>query len=83
MREEIEKSLRKIIKEVLELSKPVEEICNDDDLSELGMNSITAIELVVEVEEKYDFEFNDEDLLVDNFKTINRLVSYIEKRITE
>lgn len=83
MKEEIEKSLRKIIKKVVELSKSVEEIGNDDDLTELGMNSITAIELVVEVEEKYNFEFNDEDLLVDNFKTINRLVSYIEKRITE
>lgn len=81
MRKEIEQSLRKIIMELLELTKPVEEIANDDDLTKLGMNSISAIELVVEVEDKYDFEFNDEDLLVDNFKTIERLAKYIEKRI--
>lgn len=83
MRKEIEQSLRKIIMELLELTKPVEEIANDDDLTKLGMNSISAIELVVEVEDKYDFEFNDEDLLVDNFKTIERLANYIEKRIGE
>lgn len=83
MREEIEQSLRKIIMELLELTKPIEEIENDEDLTKLGMNSISTIELVVEVEAKYDFEFNDEDLLVENFKTIERLATYIEKRIGE
>lgn len=46
---------------------------HDEDLATHGMTSISAIQLVVMLEETYEFEFKDEDLLMDRFNTLNKL----------
>jgi acyl carrier protein len=48
------------------------------DFAVHGMTSISAIQLVAMLEEKYDFEFRDEDLLIDRFNTFNKLFSLLE-----
>lgn len=81
MSKDIETLVREIIKETVELTVPVEEIGNEDDLMNLGMDSINSIKVVVAIEEKFGFEFYDEDLNIENFKNIRKLVSYIENRV--
>lgn len=46
---------------------------------ELGFDSIMVIDLVVEIETKYNIEFMIEDLIFDNFETVGKLADIVMK----
>lgn len=76
--------INKLCKRILEILKEIEvinkeEIGLEEDL--VGnhlIDSIKYIELIVKLEEEYEFEFADEDLLVENFKTIKAIAEKVE-----
>lgn len=74
----MEKIIKEIVKETLKLNVN-KEINDNDDLINLGLDSLKAIEIVVSIEEKFQIEIDDEDLLVDNFASINCIENLIEK----
>ncbi len=81
MENSIEMKIREIVSKNIELSVPIEQISNNYDLTILGMNSVNGIKVIVDIEAEYGFEFADEDLNIDNFRTINNLVSYVKARV--
>lgn len=52
------------------------EACLNEDL---GADSLAAMELIMALEEKLDIEIDDAEL--DQFKTVNDLVSYLETKV--
>lgn len=46
---------------------------------DLGTDSLAAMELIMALEEKLDIEIDDAEL--DQFKTVNDLVSYLETKV--
>lgn len=46
-------------------------------VEDLGADSIDAVELIMTVEDEFSIEISDE--VLQNIKTVNDLVSYIEK----
>lgn len=76
----MEEKLRKIIAGALELSKEeVQNLDRDADLMELGLDSMTCVEVVVNLEEEFGIAVAEEDLLVENMSTIARLQELVEK----
>lgn len=55
----------------------------DDDLSALGINSLTFIKLVIATEMEFGVSWNDEDLDFRNFSTINQIMNYIRLNQSE
>lgn len=54
---------------------------DDDDIFALGfVNSLFAMQLVMFVEQEFSTTVEDEDLEIDNFKSINAIVSLIERK---
>lgn len=49
----------------------------DDDLVELGVDSITFIRIVVELEELFEIEIPDEKLLITEMGTIHKIVEVV------
>lgn len=49
----------------------------EDDLSTLGMDSITFIRVVVALEEEFDIEIPDEKLLLTEMNTISKMTEVI------
>jgi acyl carrier protein len=45
------------------------------------IDSTGILELVSFIEQKFDFRVGDEDLVPDNFDSVNNLVDYIKKKI--
>jgi len=76
-----EKKIRELIFENIEITVPVEQISSQDDLFQFGMDSISSIKLIVAIESVFDFEFSDEDLNMDNIKTIDSIAEYLHKNI--
>lgn len=81
--EEIEQTIRRIYKEKLDLSCDIDTIDVNEPLGQYGLDSISAIKVVVEIEETFDFEYLDEDLVVENFTSLDTVIKYVQKRIDE
>ncbi|MFB5678574.1 acyl carrier protein [Paenibacillus terreus] len=45
----------------------------DRDLRSLGLNSLSAVELIVELENELNIIIDDDDLLLDNLSTLNEI----------
>lgn len=56
---------------------------DDEDIFSLGfVNSLFAMQLVMFVEQTFQVAIADEDLNIDNFRTINALASLVERKTT-
>lgn len=75
---ELEKIIRKKLGEIMQIENP-EKLSVEKDLKDYGMDSLNAIELVVALEMEFGIEFSEEDLLVDNLCTIQKLMATVEK----
>lgn len=62
------------------LEIPVESIKIDESLSELNLDSINFVKLVIALEAEFDFEFDDDKLLISEFPTVLSLVEYVEEK---
>lgn len=55
----------------------------DDNLCELGMDSITFIQIVVALEEEFECEIEDSKLLLIEMDTVNKLVKVLQSLYEE
>lgn len=55
------------------------EITEDEELSLLGLNSISAIELVVSLEKEFDITIEIEDLSMENYSTVSNIKKLLSK----
>ena len=63
-----------------QLGRQPEQIAPDADLVEdLGVDSLDMAELVMAIEEEFDIKIEDEE--APQFKTIDQVVSFIEKMV--
>ena len=51
----------------------------DEDLTERGLSSISAIQLIVLLEEAFDFEIDDVDLQIDSVKSVRRIEGLLKR----
>lgn len=76
--------IKKIIKNVLKLEiDQINSIDDDADLIMYGLDSLNAIEIIVNLENEFDIIVEDEDLLIENLSSINLLVKMINKYLEE
>ena len=54
-----------------------------DLIDDLGMDPITFISIVVEVEAYFDIEVPDDMLLLENFKCVDDIVSIVESELSK
>ncbi|OGI07988.1 MAG: hypothetical protein A2Y40_06660 [Candidatus Margulisbacteria bacterium GWF2_35_9] len=54
----------------------------NSSLSDLSIDSITFIKIIIALETEFEFEFDDEILLFTSFPTIKSMIVYIESKIT-
>ena len=74
--------LKEMVLQFLETdAQMAENIDENEDLSEYGFNSLRAMELVVNIEDEFGIELEDEDLLIDNLDTIAKLRIVVRKYV--
>lgn len=69
--------IAKIIRDTIILTEPVENIIIDTRLQNVGMDSITFVKAVVEIENHFDIEFPDEKLAITQAGTIKDLCEIV------
>ena len=80
--EEIRKKLKLILQDVIEeFAIDLSKIEDSSILSDFGMNSIYFVLFVIQIEEGFEIEFEDEYLDRDPFSTFGDIVNYIYQKI--
>ncbi|MBO9599794.1 MAG: acyl carrier protein [Cohnella sp.] len=62
-------------------SEQVRKMSADEPLSTIGLDSLNCMEIVVNIEEEFAVAFHDEELLLDNLNTINKLCAMVSKKL--
>ncbi|MEK5497201.1 phosphopantetheine-binding protein [Bacillus sp. FSL M8-0077] len=55
----------------------------DEELTNQGLDSIKAVSLILELEEVFDIQFADEELLTEHFSTINKIVHQLQNKLAD
>lgn len=55
----------------------------DKDLSEIGVDSLLFIKIIVAIEEEFECEIPDEKLLIAEMNTVNKIISILQDLYTE
>ncbi|MBU3198523.1 phosphopantetheine-binding protein [Clostridium estertheticum] len=79
--EEISLKILKIIKNNIDLKVNYDEIEFDDDLIQMGVNSLNYIKLIVYIEKEFEIEFDDENLAIKKYDSIKSLTDYVQENI--
>lgn len=74
-----EESLIKFIKKLRQIDvEPDTTLFSDGTIDSLGM-----VEIITHIEEKAGFEVNQEDVTLENFDTVSRMVAFAQSRADE
>ena len=71
---QIKNSIKEIIREKSLVNK---EIVDSEGLTEMGINSLQMVELIVELEKKFEFEFEIEKLSYGTLNSVDAIALYI------
>ncbi|CAG7659187.1 acyl carrier protein [Paenibacillus allorhizosphaerae] len=67
------------VKELLQVDGNIQ---LDQDLTSIGLDSMRSVGLIVDLETQYNISFNDDELLTENFSTINKIVERVQSKLT-
>jgi acyl carrier protein len=81
----IKNEIKKLIVDKLELNIKPGEIEDNEILfgGGLGLNSISSITLIVEIEIFFKIEISDDDLTLDLFDSVEKLALYVSDKINK
>lgn len=70
------------IREFIRGRYPMAEVGDSDDIFTLGyVNSLFAMELVVFIENRFDIRIPNDELSIDNFRTIKSMTALVERQL--
>ncbi len=55
----------------------------DTKLSEIGLDSVGMIDIIVQIEEEFEFEFAVQELLLENFASINSIAVLVISKLSQ
>lgn len=75
----IDERLVELVKKYLKFSGENSVLGKDDNLKDLGLDSISSIQLLIEIEDTYDITISDDHLTDDTFSSLATLWNVIEE----
>ena len=57
----------------------IQQMNEEDDLAVCGMDSVSAVQLIVKLEEVYEIEFQDVDMYIERINTLGKIFELLEK----
>lgn len=78
---DIQKKVFEVI--MYNLDPKIGDVTLNTGFASAGVDSITFVKIVVALEGEFDFEFDDEMLLITAFPTLKSMIDYVELKITQ
>ena len=77
--ESIQQQTHSVVLDILPIVNS-EELLDDMDLFSLGLDSVNAIMLVMNLQERFGVNFDTSEISLENFRTIADIVKLIERK---
>ncbi|PEL51557.1 acyl carrier protein [Bacillus wiedmannii] len=77
----LQMQLRNIIKLYTDITVPIDEVDLDEDLFSIGMDSLSCMKVIIAIEETFEMEVDEDDLLLENFESIFSMQKYIISKL--
>jgi len=74
----VEQHVKKSLRMILGIN--ADELDCNQRLVDLGLDSYGFVELITNIEESYGMVFTEEDLISDNFGSIHKIVTFLERK---
>jgi len=74
-----EEAVRTILAEHCKLSVDVSSLTSNGDLYQVGLTSLTTVNVMLAIEDEFDVEFSDNMLTRATFQSIDSLVDAVEE----
>ncbi|MEK3661934.1 hypothetical protein BSK49_10860 [Paenibacillus odorifer] len=74
----LEDKVKAIVKKILEIK---DEINISDDLTNIGLDSLKTVMMVIDLEVSFQIVIEDEELLFENFTNIEKILRLVESKI--
>jgi len=81
MKEIAKERILEIVNSVQDMEVTVDQC--DDDLLELGLDSIKFIQIIVSLEETFECEIPDEKLLLTEMNSVNKMFEVLQLAVSE
>lgn len=81
MKEITKEKLLEIVNSVQDMEVTVDQC--DNDLLELGLDSIKFIQIIVSLEEAFECEIPDEKLLLTEMNSVNKMLEVLQLAVSE
>lgn len=75
--------IREILKDNLADPEIIDNMTDDDALTQIEINSIASIKIIVALEDTFFIEFDNDRLDLQNFNTISDLAKYVELKVSQ
>ncbi len=59
------------------------DIKETDDLRDWGLDSLKSIDVIVALEDEFNIAIDDDDLLIENFNTVEKILKLIDKYLVD
>ena len=76
-----DKIYNQVVIEITNIANIDYEISELDKIDELGISSLKFIQLIVQLEDRFNISFDDDDIDFEKRYTINDIVQYIKQRL--
>lgn len=72
-----------IVKIMTEAGKLLDNIGLYTTFKEIELESINFITIIVEIEDHFEIEFDDENMILSNYETVGDFVKYVESKMSK
>lgn len=72
---------QKVVKMLKEISEGISFEYDSDLFAKGIIDSFAVVSMVAEIENEFDIELEAEDIIPENFQTVNAIIKLIEKRL--
>jgi acyl carrier protein len=78
-----ENEIRDIVANIITLTMPINDVKIDTDFRNIGMDSLSFINLIGKIEDVFGIEFPDEKLIMEESSTIEKLCNIVDSCIKQ
>jgi len=73
-----ENEIREILYKIITVTIPTDEITYETNLQDIGINSLTFVRLIIEIEGFFNIEFPHDKLIISELGTIKELCKMVD-----
>ena len=74
------KDVYQVVSDVLECDiQFIQRMSEEDDWAVYGMDSVSAVQLIIKLEEVYDIEFQDNDMYIGQINILGKIFGLLKK----